>query len=542
MKIALFNSPWYDDSQPLAWGVRAGSRWPHMQERPAPGQLPRYIPFPFFLATAARILQNAGHEVLLVDGVASDLRLETCLDKIQSFGPRLVFCEAATPSLPWDLEVMKKLRQLLPSAVLAAGGSQGVSMVPDIMDQHGLPDFWLGGEYDFAVQQLVDALEGRRPFSKVDGLVGAGVNNRPAVVEDVKSLPSPLYEVLPVRNYSDPVCGLPSPVAQAWLSRGCPYKCTFCVWPQVVFGNSRYRTRDPHQALDDIERLIRDHGCESFYFDDDTANIGPARMIELAAAIKSRGLDKYPWSMMARADCMTEAVLDALHDAGMYSVKYGVESLNETLVDTCEKGTDIKKFHRTIEHTKKLGIKLHLTFMFGIPHETAETVQETLDYAMSVAPDSAQFSLCTPFPGTKFYRQCEENGWLITKDWSRFLGSDEAVVETPWLKAAELTRLYHQARDTWHKYNLERLEAKRAALLRELQNRCPPGSTWEHLGDPDFASFIAERDPELASRQVQEGQGAKLSVIISHHDEEKIYRRLLRADDPRAKSCLKLFG
>ena len=107
----------------------------------------------------------------------------------------------------------------------------------------------------------------------------------------------------------------------------------------VVFGNNKYRTRHLNDALDDIEDLIYNHGCESFYFDDDTTNVGPKRMIELAEGIKARGLDKYPWSMMARADCMNDAALEALKSAGLYSIKYGVESISEALVNSCEKGS-----------------------------------------------------------------------------------------------------------------------------------------------------------------------------------------------------------
>ena len=82
--------------------------------------------------------------------------------------------------------------------------------------------------------------------------------------------------------------------------------------------------------------------------------------------------------------------------------------------------------------------------MFGIPEETEETIQETLDFRYGDSSESAQFSLCTPSPGTKFYKQCEDNGWLITKDWNRFSGSDEAVVSTALLKAEDLQRCYER--------------------------------------------------------------------------------------------------
>ena len=248
IKIILFNSSWYDSQAPMKWGVRAGSRWPHFQERPAASRLPRYIPFPFFLATSGAVLRNAGYEVKIIDAVASDMNLDDCYKEIADFNPQVIFSESSTPSLNWDLDVFEKLRALLPEAKIISGGRQGVSMVPEIM-KNGLPDYWLGGEFDLSLLKLVEAIQGKCSFKEVPGLICDGINNPPAVVEDVTSLPSPLYEDLPVQNYSDPVCGLPAPVAQVWLSRGCPYKCTFCVWPQVVFGNNKYRTRNLNDAL-----------------------------------------------------------------------------------------------------------------------------------------------------------------------------------------------------------------------------------------------------------------------------------------------------
>ena len=159
--------------------------------------------------------------------------------------------------------------------------------------------------------------------------MGKTIYNAPAMVTNVNSLPAPLYEQLPVANYSDPVCGLPHPCIQTWTSRGCPFGCTFCVWPQIVYNNSgRYRKRDFNKMLDEIEYVIEEYGCEAFYIDDDTTNIGEARMLDLALKIKERGLDQYPWGMMARGDCMNNRMLDALADAGMYCVKYGVESIS----------------------------------------------------------------------------------------------------------------------------------------------------------------------------------------------------------------------
>ncbi len=547
MKIAIINPPWYDDSQPELWGVRAGSRWPHMQRRPGPGQLPRYIPFPFFLGIAATIMKDAGFEVLLVDAVAEDVDRPSLIRRLDDFRPDLIFAETATPSLNGDLGLFRDLRSRNPNIRLVFGGIHDTAMIPGVMAEASVPDYWITGEYDFALLDLVQKLAAGEAVKTVPGLIdGNGVHNAPAAVADVDSLPAPLYESLPIANYCDPVCGLPHPCVQAWLSRGCPFGCTFCVWPQIVYnGTGRYRRRNIDRSLDEVQYLIDNYDCESFYFDDDTANIGEDRMVELSARITSRGLNHYPWGMMARGDCMTERMLDALAGAGMYCVKYGVESISQKLIDACNKNTRIEKLKHAIRYSKKIGIKVHLTFTFGLPGETPETIRETLDFARDVDPESAQFSICTPFPGTRFYYDCKEKGYLITDDWNRYLGSGEAVVETPWLSAKRLQEEYQAAVEEWDTYTAERLRQRQERLLSDLNGRLDSASTWTLAGDRDFAEFLWERGGAQVTRTFNDGTPRDNDcqlVIVSRHDEEKIWRRMKRSEPCEAENALRLFG
>ena len=349
-----------------------------------------------------------------------------------------------------------------------------------------------------------------------------------------------------MRNYGDPVCGLPAPVAQSWLSRGCPFGCTFCVWPQLIYGNRRYRERSIANALNEVSFLIQRYECESFYFDDDTANLGEGRMLELAAAIKKRGLHNQPWSMMARADCMTPSAIAALADAGLYSIKYGIESSSPSLVDACHKGTRLDAMLMAVEHTRRANVKMHLTFTFGLPGETAQTIRDTADFAIAAAPETAQFSLCTPFPGTAFYEECRTKGWLATEDWERFLGSDEAVVSTPLLSAESLKQEYARAVMRWHDFVGTRFAARRQGLLEALKKVVHAGKRWILLGDPEFAQFIWN-DPDAAQlRAALVGENAPPEfhqiVIVSRHDEEKIWRQGMRTMPNAYRHALRLFG
>ncbi len=100
-------------------------------------------------------------------------------------------------------------------------------------------------------------------------------------------------------NYHDLPGGIPAPSLQMWASRGCPFHCTFCAWPQIMYGGDQYRTRNPIDIVDEMEAMIREYGFKSVYFDDDTFNLGKKRMMTLAEEMIKRKLN-VPWAVMAR--------------------------------------------------------------------------------------------------------------------------------------------------------------------------------------------------------------------------------------------------
>ena len=478
----------------------------------------------------------------MIDAVAEDVKFPELYRRLEHFRPDLIFAESATPSLKSDLRMLHEFRRRFARTTIVCGGIHDANMVPDVIKSEGIPDYWLAGEYDFALLELVRRIGQGLDLGEVPGLInGTDIMNPPAVVPDVNRLPSPLFEQLPITNYSDPVCGLPHPCIQTWLSRGCPFGCTFCVWPQIIYNNSsKYRRRNVDRTLEEIEHLIGQYGCESFYFDDDTTNIGEDRMLELSTKIKDRGLNAFPWGMMARGDCMNERMIDALADSGMYCIKYGVESISKELIDVCNKKTRVERLKNAIRYSQSAGIKVHLTFTFGLPGETPETIRETMDFAKEIDPESAQFSICTPFPGTKFFHECKEKGYLITDDWDRYLGSGEAVVETPWLSAERLEEEFQKLTAEWEEFTQGRLRRRQRKLLNELVEKLDTGIEWTLLGDIDFAQFLWDKGGERVADAFADdedsviGNNQKQLVIVSEHDEEKIWRRIKREKSPRS--------
>ena len=466
MKILLANLPWRRGSR---WGVRAGSRWPHIKD----ARESSYQPFPFFLAYSAALLDREGFQVQLTDALAEKIPESVFLHRIQSDLPDLIVAETSTPSLAQDLRLLNELPQHI--QVVLAGPEISIRS-HEFLRQHDRVDFVLHGEYEHTLVALVRELLGARDFSSIPGLsfsteghIGTGPPAQ--LIQDLDELPWPRRQDLPMWAYLDVPGEIPTPSVQMISSRGCPYQCGFCAWPQMMYGGSNYRLRSIQDVLDEMEYCVHDLGFRSVYFDDDTFNISRRRTLEFAQELKrrqARGRIQVPWAIMARADLMTEHILVSLREAGLEAVKYGVESADQGLLDAIRKNMDFEQNDEMIRRTQSLGIKTHLAFTLGLPGETQQTLQETIDYAIDVSPHTLQFSITTPFPGTWYYDELKEAGLLASTEGSDYDGIRGSVIETPTLSSQQLKIAKEIAYKRWQKH----------VWLRESKNRGHRSGLW----------------------------------------------------------------
>ena len=456
MKVFLGNSPWKKEGH---YGVRAGSRWPHFEKLDA-----GYMPFPFFLAYAAALLEKNGIEVLVVDGIAEDLSDKEFLKRIENFQPDLAVFEISTNSMNIDLKFAKETRKILKdSAAIAFCGPDMNMYNAAFLKQNPGINFVLKGEYEFTLLEIAKILsEGN--YTKLESLKGIFFRNSNGeisftgereLISNLDLFPWPARHSLPMDKYNDTPGGIPRPSVQMWASRGCPFQCIFCSWPQIMYGSPAYRTRNPVDVVDEMEWLVKNMGFKSVYFDDDTFNIGKPRILNICSEIKKRGI-KVPWAIMARADTSDREMLEAMKDAGLHALKYGVESGVQEIVNNCGKKLDLKKVRETIKITKDLGIKFHLTFAFGLPGETRETIRSTIDFAIEQDHDSLQFSIITPFPGSRYYDDLEKKGFLLSKNWEEYDGYNRAVIRTDNLTKDELEEGLRTANCAWQDHLVKR--------------------------------------------------------------------------------------
>ena len=438
MRVLLANLPWISDDERT--GLRAGSRWPHVKLRRE--QLP-YYPFPFFLAYAAAVAREGGHDVTLRDCIADETGGGEFMSQMEALKPDVAVFETSTPSIGNDLEWAGRAKELGTTTVLT--GPHATARPREVLGEKCV-DYVITHEYENPLLELLNALESG---GKVGGIKSLGHReggrpevNADAPLADVNAMPYPLREQLPMRRYIDPFCKH-APNAQMWSSRGCPYQCIYCLEPWVFYGARSYRARNPESVVDEMQHLAEKYGAREVYFDDSSFSVDQDRVLRICGEIEERGLDVC-WSCMADAK-LREDTLEAMKKAGCVAIKFGVESASPEILRNINKHVNLDDVRRVVKLCKGMGIETHATYMFGLPGETKETMRETMKFAFSLGTDTAQFSVAIPYPGTKFHDMAEREGWLKADGWSDYAGQ-KTVLEYPNLSGEEISGMMHLCR------------------------------------------------------------------------------------------------
>ncbi|MFH1760770.1 MAG: radical SAM protein, partial [bacterium] len=425
-------------------GVRAGSRWPFTSLPEADGKI-HYIPFPFFLAYATALLKKNHKDAFLIDAIAQGIDTTGLLNEIASYRPKLIIIETSTASFENDINIIKQIKTREPNTDIALCGPHASACAKEIMSQYPAIEYILAGEYEETLLEFVEALEQDKELNPIAGLMFRSNGktrlnpDRPAI-HCLDDLPWPERKDVPIYKYNDGFAGMPKPNVQMWSSRGCHYKCSFCLWPQTIYRPHHYRTRNPFDVVDEMEYLVREFNFLAVYFDDDVFNADKNHVQSICRQIIKRKIN-VPWAAMGRADLMDNEMLLIMADAGLYAFKYGIESADERILQNCGKNLDLARAREIIKQTKSLGIKVHLTFCLGLPGETRQTADKTRQFIEQTQPDSYQLSLATAFPGTEYFKYAQEHGLLTSDQWADYDAGSKSTVKTQALSCREIERI-----------------------------------------------------------------------------------------------------
>jgi hopanoid biosynthesis associated radical SAM protein HpnJ len=387
--------------------------------------------FPTWLAQAAAMVPGSK----IIDAPPHRLSFQDIEADVKSHD--FIVIHTSTPSFKSDVRTAKMIRERNPSAKIGFIGAKVAVEPTESMEACEAIDFVCRNEYEFTVKELAEGA----PWETIKGLSyrdasGKIVHNpEREILMDMDKLPSvlPVYKQLKVENYFGGY--LKHPYMSWYTGRGCKSRCTFCLWPQTI-GGHKYRYQSTERVVADVKYLKENFPqVKEIFFDDDTLTDDHARVEALAKELGKLGV---VWSCNAKAN-VPRKTLEIMKAGGLRLLLVGYESGNQKILHNIKKGLLVDVARRFSQDCHELGIVVHGTFILGLPGETRETIQETLQFAKDVNPRTLQVSLAAPYPGTFLYKQAKENGWfaadvdLLTDD-----GTQIAPLNYPHLGHTEI--------------------------------------------------------------------------------------------------------
>jgi hopanoid biosynthesis associated radical SAM protein HpnJ len=361
---------------------------------------PTWLAQPAAMVPGSKLMDAAPHHQTMADvlAIANDYEL--------------FILHTSTPSLKNDVACAEAIKAKNPHAQIGLIGAHVAILPTETMNAAPVIDFVCRNEFDYTCVELAE----NKPWSEIKGLTWRDAsgklqhNPERDLIHDWDAMPSvlPVYHRdLQIEKYF--IGYLQHPYISFYTGRGCPAKCTFCLWPQTIGGHA-YRTKSPAAVIREMEvgKELFGNRVREWMFDDDTFTIDKPRAIEIAKGMKKL---KLTWSCNARAHLDYET-LKQLRDNGLRLLLVGFESGNQAILNRTKKGLLLDTARQFMRNCRKLGIRVHGTFIIGLPIETQETIEETIRFAEEIDPFSIQVSIAAPYPGTELYKQATANGWI----------------------------------------------------------------------------------------------------------------------------------
>ncbi|GAB4306585.1 MAG: radical SAM protein [Methanobacteriaceae archaeon] len=370
---------------------------------------------PLGLAYIAAVLEDGGVNVKIIDAAALQMEWDVLEGEIKKYSPDVVAIGALTPTIEKALKTAKIAKNTVPNAKIVLGGYHPTFTYEEILKNEFI-DIVILGEGEYTMLELVQSLKKGRNLREVKGIACRDFKTPPReIIEDVDSLPFPARHLLPMDMYK--VLNIKLPTGTLISGRGCPFNCSFCA--SSAMHGRKMRFRSAENIVDEIEHLINDYDAEMIAFMDDTFTLRPDRVIEICDEIESRNLDFF-WGCTARVDSVSKPVLDKMREAGCITIFYGVESADQQLLNEMKKKITIEKTKTAFKLTKEADMRTIASVAIGMPGDTKENIEKTINFVIELDASYALFSLATPYPGTAFYNEAREKNLIKVDDWSKF--------------------------------------------------------------------------------------------------------------------------
>lgn len=433
MKILLINPPRVD-----GYPVVREERFEHKDFE--------MIQPPLNLLYCASNLRKNKFKVSFLDANGFNLDLQAVEEKIKREKPSIVIIRTGFDTFLDDtkvLEIAKKYK------AITVCRNKIISDVPWLREEllskvKNIVDVFVNDELDTNISRICKELLEKKNWSSIKSISfwknGKLVTTPKApIFTDLDSLPFPAYDLLP--NLKPYQTSFFTPTfTQVMSSRGCPNHCTFC-----AYAGMPYRARSPENVVEELEWLKKDYGLNSFVFFDDTISVNMDRVKKILKLMIDKKLN-LKFGVCTRVNTVDQEMLNMFAKAGCKEISFGIESGNQTILDTIKKNITLEQIEKAVNLSKKAGIKVIAPIIFGLPGETAKTIQNTIKFVEKLNPYYCQYATLVPFPNTEAYTYFDKNNLILTKDWTKYNPLQvQPVMRTKALSAQELAKLKKQA-------------------------------------------------------------------------------------------------
>lgn len=388
---------------------------------------------PMGIAYIGSVLRDKGHSVRIADFNVTN-------EKVDFSQFDVVGISSDTSRYKSSLMLAKEAKNAGCSVVM---GGPHVSYQDEEVLSTGLCDYVVRSEGEETMLELLDAMQGGdvravRGLSYLNGTALHRTGPRD-FIQDLDSL-VPARDLLDMKAYRHLEMAKRK-MTSVLTSRGCPFSCSFCC--STEFSGRKWRTRSPLKIVDEIEDIVTNHGFNGIAFLDDNFTLDSKRVIAICDEIMRRDLDIY-WWCFSRADTLlkNEEMVRKMSEAGAKYIFIGFESRHQKTLDSYNKKTTGSMARDVSALLRKYRISVHGSFIIGNTDETKEMVLDTVKYSREINPEAIQFSILTPYPGTRLFEETRDR--ILTYDWDLY-DCLHSVIRTDHLSRQELESMLRKA-------------------------------------------------------------------------------------------------
>jgi anaerobic magnesium-protoporphyrin IX monomethyl ester cyclase len=392
--------------------------------------------------SSAAVAREDGHEVFYIHCQTEGADLEAVRKRLAQLRPGLLVIKLEHINISAALAVARIAKENADCRV-AFVGPLVTATAEDTLRRLACCDYVLRGEWDYTVSQLAQALDKHTPLENVPGLSYRQdgqlvIGGKSPLVQDLDALPFPAYDLVDLSKFYEAVFAY-FPAATAITSRGCPFQCVYCVFPNTIYTH-QFRAQSPERVLSEALHLQNRFGVREIRYDDDTFEIDKQRVFDICRLFRENGVT-LKWIIQSRPSLMTEEMAKALKDAGCVMVLYGVESGDDGILKRIKKGTTTAEIERGVRIAHKYELDVLNCAMIGFYWDTPETVQRTIDFTFRLNAEFTQFSIATPLPGTEYYDLLKASGYMVSDDLEKGDSFHHANVDFPDLKQHQIDEM-----------------------------------------------------------------------------------------------------